>query len=335
MVADSPCFAWQWDEAASSCTIDKTSYAQGANHAGVDSGLPGSFTSSKTSVVFSTSVNAGAKILHNALGEQGFFVLAGHAAAGVTSAASSAASIETLLATLKARDPSAALLGSGDLAPAAGDLFAAASVTASGVPPGQSVSLSLAHAWHYPHFFWFRDRFSGSDNGVRYTSTYADVHAVAASIDLNTTTQQLLDWQRVFIGLPDPLLRDGVMNLFNHVRSAIWHGGDEQQYRQWESFEFSDWSNPTNGDERHLPYFHYLPETMKSKLMTEINHLEHTVGPVKGMFPCVVVSGASDHQLGIDPCLGSIATHPDDITMVRDQFHDFLLKNSGFHAKTR
>ena len=77
-----------------------------------------------------------------------------------------------------------------------------------------------------------------------------------ASIDLGSTAQSLLDWQQVFRGLPHPLLRDATFNLLNHMRSAIWHANG--QYRQWESFEFADWLNPTNGDERHLPYFHYV-----------------------------------------------------------------------------
>jgi hypothetical protein len=146
----------------------------------------------------------------------------------------------------------------------------------------------------------------------RYTNTFESVHAVAASLNITRITARLLGWQRVYAGLPSPLLRDGTFNLFNHLRSSMWTAADE--YRQWESVEFTDWSNPTNGDERHLNYFHVLPDSMRSKLLAEVAHAQDP----DGMFYCVVVSRPHDSQWGgADPCgSATVMGHPDDITMV-------------------
>ena len=252
--------------------------------------------------------------LHNALGSEGFFVPAGQDA-GVTAGSGSAVSIEALLAVLMAPLPAQALSDGGRQG-APDELFQAAAATASHVAPGDSVSLSVAHAWRFPHYYWYRDTHGGTDNGVRYTLNFQDVEAVAASIQLKNVTQNLGDWQSIYAGLPSPLLRDASFNLFNHIRSAIWHREDNQ-YRQWESYEFADYMNPTNGDERHVPYFNYLPETMRSKLLTEVNLLQEPTG----MFPCVVVSAAHNNQKS-DPCAGQTLTHPDDITMMLIAAHE-------------
>lgn len=98
------------------------------------------------------------------------------------------------------------------------------------------------------------------------------------------------------------------------------------EYRQWESVEFADWSNPTNGDERHLNYFHVIPDSMRSKLLAEIAHAQDP----DGMFYCVVVSEQHDRQWGDgDPCgSATVYGHPDDITMVMVGVYEFfMMKN--------
>jgi glycogen debranching enzyme len=61
----------------------------------------------------------------------------------------------------------------------------------------------------------------------------------------------------------------------------------------------------------------YLPETMKSKLLTEVNYLQEPTGE----FPCVVVGAADDNQFS-DPCASQTRHHPDDITMVLIAAHE-------------
>ena len=89
----------------------------------------------------------------------------------------------------------------------------------------------------------------------------------------------------------------------------MWFAKDIE-YRQWESLEFTDFLNPTNGDERHLNYFHMAPATMRSQLLTMASRAHNA----DGMFYCVSVSAPNDHQFGVgDPCPPS--DHPDDIAM--------------------
>jgi len=124
---------------------------------------------------------------------------------------------------------------------AAGNLFAGAVVSARGIAPGANIDLSIRSCVVFPHFYWYRDAFAGSDNGVRYTGTYADVDAVASALNLTAVTSDLLAWQHVYAGVPDPLIFDATFNLFSHSRSALWDKAGE--WRQWESFEFIDWGN--------------------------------------------------------------------------------------------
>ena len=253
--------------------------------------------------------------LHNGLGSEGFYVLPGQDSSHIVGSGS-AGSIEDLLATLNEPVPAQALSAHRSNAP--GDGFHAVAVTAPAVQHGDTVSLSVAHTWYFPHYFWYRETHSGSDNGVRYSEqSFHDAEGVAASINLRQATQSIADWHSIYDGLPSPLLRDAVLNLFNHVRSAVWHRNEDSQYRQWESYEFADYMNPTNGDERHVPYFAYLPETMKSKLLTEVNLLQEPTG----MFPCVVVGAAGDNQFS-DPCIAQTDAHPDDITMMLIAAHE-------------
>jgi hypothetical protein len=423
--ADPQCFAWQFAGASKSCTFDNSSYAQGANLNGADSGLPGNFSYSASGVSFTTRVvqpanptaqaptqcqtapalkgqditgdtprrmvvaegqpgldacraaccnqtqppcnawvvadktaPAGARPApcvagraccwrmagkiqvdhhgpgwatssvgktgvaprptahqeHNALGSEGFFVPAGQAS-DLVSGSGSASSIESLLAVMNQADPPAALnlLRKNS----AEDLFQGAVVTAASVAAGHSVSLSIAHVWHFPRYFWYRDSNGGSDIGVRYTLQFDSVESVAASIKLRNATRNLRAWHSIFAGLPSPLLREASRSLFNHVRSAAWHRTEQQQYRQWESYEFADYMNPTNGDERHVPYFAVVPETMKSKLLTEVKLMQEPTG----MFPCVAVGRKNDQQLS-DPCAGQTRKHPDDITMLLIAAHE-------------
>ena len=199
-------------------------------------------------------------------------------------------------------------------------LFAAASVTAVAVPPLANVSMTVAHAWHYPRFFWYRDRNGGSDNGVRYSNTYPTVDSVVPALNLTTLAGNLAAWQKVYRGLPHPVLQDAAFNVFNHLRSGMWHANGE--YRQWESVEFTDWSNPTNGDERHLNYFHVLPDTMRSKELSQIAHAQDA----DGEFNCVVVSKPADNQWGTDPC--AAVKHPDDVTMVMVGIYEhYMMRN--------
>ena len=129
----------------------------------------------------------------------------------------------------------------------------------------------------------YRDSHTGSDNGVRYSDTFpGGTTAVLKSLNVTTIANRLLAWQSVYAGLPHPLLRDATFNLFSHLRSSMWHSagqapgdGGVAQYRQWESLEFVDWSNPTNGDERHLNYFHVLPGAMKSQLLAQVANAQH------------------------------------------------------------
>jgi hypothetical protein len=191
----------------------------------------------------------------------------------------------------------------------AGDLFAMAAASINGLAPGATASLSIVHAWHYPHFFFYRDAFTGSDNGVRYASYFDSAAAAATSLNLTQIAANILSWQDVFSGLPDPALADAAFNLFAHSRSSMWFHERGEEYRQWESLEFTDYLNPTNGDERHLPYFHLAPEAMRSQLRMMVAHARNA----DGMFYCVSVAGANDAQYGNDPCGPS--DHPDDIAM--------------------
>jgi hypothetical protein len=148
---------------------------------------------------------------------------------------------------------------------------------------------------------------------------------VYASLNLTRMTTGLLAWQSVFRGLP-PVLQDNVFSVFSHVRSSMWTR-KEAQYRQWESVEFTDWSNPTNGDERHLPYFHYLPDAMRSKLLAEAKYAQDS----DGEFQCIVLSGGGDKQWGTgDPCSdkGPGPHHPDDITMFFVGVYEHVLLNN-------
>jgi hypothetical protein len=86
---------------------------------------------------------------------------------GCTAGAGAAASVDALLAVLGAANPAATLNRAPFRSPSPGALFAAASVTATGVAASDTVSLTVVHAWHYPHFFWYRDSYGGSDNGNR------------------------------------------------------------------------------------------------------------------------------------------------------------------------
>ena len=188
----------------------------------------------------------------------------------------------------------------------------------SGVPASGSVSLSVYHAWHYPHFYWFRDGLNGSDVGQRYANTYAGVADVAASIDLSRTAQRLLAWQSVYAGLP-PLLQDAAFNLLNHIRSSMWLRDGE--YRQWESVEFPDWGDSTNNDERHVPYFHAVPESMESQLRTWMRRAQNP----DGSFYCIFISAPGDAQYGRgDPC-DPAGPHPDDIAMMLVTAYEHLM----------
>ena len=324
-VQDDACVAWQWAEAAGACLLDAAPAAQialGANLAGVDAGHPGAFAvagggADPASVVFANRNNASAAAQrHNAIGEQGLFAVAASSdddGATFTYGAASGASADALLATLGggSGSPSAALhrLGTGAPAGAAGDLFAMASVSVSGLAPGANASLSVVHAWHYPRFFWYRDAFGGSDNGVRYAARFGGAADVQAALNLTSLADNLLAWQGVYAGLPFDVLGDAAFNLFAHARSSMWFLRDEE-YRQWESLEFSDFLNPTNGDERHLNYFSLAPEAMRSQLRTMVAHARNA----DGMFFCVSVSCAGDAQFcASDPC--PPADHPDDIAM--------------------
>lgn len=241
------CFSWQWtaEGAAAGCALDSINYALGANAAGIDSGHPGHYSrgaqgagGAAASITFETTIVPTATLLHNALGAQGLYALPTATAASRASyGAGSAATLEALLGTLAQPDPGAAM--SALPVGGAGDLFAGAVVSVAEITPGATVDLSIVHAWHYPHFYWYRDAFSGSDNGVRYASSFPDVDAVAASLNLTAISADLLAWQLVFCGLPDPLLFDAALNLFSHSRSALWDAAGE--WRQWESFEFTDW----------------------------------------------------------------------------------------------
>ena len=126
----------------------------------VDSGNPGSFrftpktAASGAGVVFTTNVIA-SSLAYNGLGSQGLFVPPGVLCPSCSAGAGAATSVDALLAILKAANPSAALNLQSTSPPPPGSLFAAASATAVNVSPGDSVSLTVAHAWHYPRFFWY------------------------------------------------------------------------------------------------------------------------------------------------------------------------------------
>jgi hypothetical protein len=315
---DPTCLSWQWED-PSTCMFDSKVLAQGFNSAGIESGHPGLFQvngggSSPVSIVF-TNRNASNNTLqsHNAIGSQGLFtfpVQIDGTAMQSYYGASSGDSAEELLATLTEINPSLFLkdnLFQGSSSST--NLFAIASSTLLNLMPGSNASLSIAHVWHYPHFYWYRDTFGGSDNGVRYSLQFDSVYDIAASLNLTTLTQNLLAWQGVYSGLPDEVLSDAAFNLFAHSRSSMWFLRDEE-YRQWESLEFTDFLNPTNGDERHLNYFSLSPAAMRSQLRTMVKHAQNA----DGMFYCVSVSCAGDTQFcSSDPC--GPADHPDDIAM--------------------
>ena len=63
---------------------------------------------------------------------------------------------------------------------------------------------------------------------------------------------------------------------------------------------------------------------MRSKLLTEIDIAQDA----DGMFPCVIVSGPHNRQVGSDSCDRKPSTHPDDITMVLIAAHEqFMMAN--------
>ena len=211
------------------------------------------------------------------------------------------ASAEDLLVTLKSANPTQSLNTlQNNKTDSRTLLFAAAAVQVLNLPADANASLSIAHTWYYPHYYWYRDSHGGSDNGVRYTNTFPTIQSVAASLNLTTMAENLVEWDQVYSGLPDLVLQDAAFNLFSHLRSSMWHRSGE--YRQWESFEFVDWSNPTNGDERHLNYFHVLPEAMRSRLLTIINKAQDS----DGMFHCMPgrLFRSHPHRCGCVLCCG-------------------------------
>lgn len=200
-------------------------YPLGANRAGTDSGTPGTWSVvAKQSVTFTTKVHPIAQQF-NGLGAQTLQFPDGGVCAGCTSGVGVGDSIEDLLEVLRSGEglsgeAGASLSGGGNAT--SGMLFAAASVTAVAVAPGSSVAMSVAHAWHFPRDFWFRDSHSGSDIGVRYSNTYPSIGTIVPSLNVSTVANNLLAWQRVYSGLPHPVLQDAAFNLFNHMRSAAW-----------------------------------------------------------------------------------------------------------------
>lgn len=267
--AAAPCFAWQFQATTGTCWLDTVGYAQGANSgAGVDSGIPGGFTvynpnttSTTPWVVFTTADPPPTHpLLHNALGSHGLFVLPGSTSPGSGASLSYSVAVgdtmEGLLTPLRLKGSAPAAELSSPYQPSAGcvsGLFGAAVASVTGLLPGESASLSIAHAWHFPHYYWYRDSFTGSDNGVRYSHTFGDVHSVVASLNLTSTANTLVAWQTVFSGLPHPLLKDAAANLLSHLRSSMWLKSGE--YRQWESLEFTDWANPSES----LPFLFFCP----------------------------------------------------------------------------
>jgi hypothetical protein len=313
--ASQPCLSWQFQASQGLCWLDAQRHAQGANAAGFDSGFPGAFSAAQgpPGVVFSTTASK----LHNALGSQGLFALGGAAGSGALSfGAAAAETLEGALAQvlLAPTLPS----GAGGVG-AAGQLHGAAAARVAGLGAGDSASLTLAHAWHFPTFFWYRDSFAGSDNGVRYANTFATLADVVRSLNATAICARLLAWQAVYAGLPHALLRDAAANYFSHLRSSVWHA--DGQYRQWEALEFTDWGNPTNGDERHLPYLFAAPGAMKSQLLTWVEHAQND----DGSFFCIIVSAAGDRQYGHgDPCANA-PPHPDDISMIMIAAYEQLI----------
>ena len=162
-----------------------SAYTQGFNRAGVDSGNPGDWSIIPSHSVVFTARTASTATPYNGLGSQGFFFPAGGVCDGCTARVSTAGSLEELLGALRSGGGLPAT-GSGSDS-AADALFAGASVTAIGVASGSGVSMTVVHAWHYPHFYWYRDSDQGTDNGVRYANTYPAV----ASIPLATESQMI------------------------------------------------------------------------------------------------------------------------------------------------
>jgi hypothetical protein len=173
------CYAWEWNSAQSTCFKDTSGYALGANRALFDSGFPGAFSFTNSSVVFTTAATPSAATKkHNGLGSQGFFVpppsfskSKGGSKGGSTSVSygvGSGNSVAALLSTLKSTNPSKMLTeqygagAAGVSASAAGAaeggcvdcLFAGASVSVQDLEPARSVSMTLQHAWHYPIYYW-------------------------------------------------------------------------------------------------------------------------------------------------------------------------------------
>jgi hypothetical protein len=333
-IFDNTCLSWQWNNKTMSCLKDSSQIFQGANAAGYDSGHPGIFivnrqeqptttTSSSrfprqeqttASIVFTTRNVSDSTIRgHNALGSQGLFTFPVYIDGDVQNisyGASSSSTAEALLATLSDQNPSNTLHTlSSSSSSSSSDLFAMVSSSLVNLMPGSNASISLIHAWYYPHFFWYRDTFDGTDNSVRYTKQFNSIYEVVDSLNLTKLTTNLLAWQNIYSGLPDPILSDAAFNLFAHVRSSMWFAKDEE-YRQWESLEFTDFLNPTNGDERHLNYFTVTPAAMRSQLRTMVKYAHNS----DGMFYCVSVSCANDAQFcSSDPCPPT--DHPDDIAM--------------------
>ena len=104
VASTAPCLVWQYQASQGLCWLDTQQYAQGANAAGLDSGLPGAFTTSQSppGVVFSTLPAPPTQTkLHNAMGSQGLFALPSDTESGaLTYGLATGESIEGALAQL-------------------------------------------------------------------------------------------------------------------------------------------------------------------------------------------------------------------------------------------
>ena len=225
------CFAWQWTRSSSVCSFDRTGYSLGANGADTDSGHPGVFSTDEANVsrvVFTHTPRGPTPAPYNGLGSQGLFILNSSSDSGrIKSGVAAAQTIEDLLSTMVEKDPASAMQRIGAPPEDTLNLVAGAVVQVTQLTPGDSASLSLAHTWVFPKFYWYRDSYQGSDNGVRYSLNYPTPEVAASSLNLTRISRRLRAWQSVFAGLPGggaaSLMGDAFFNYFAHSNSAIWH----------------------------------------------------------------------------------------------------------------
>ena len=131
--------------------------------------------------------------------------------------------------------------------------------------PGETKTVSLVLAWHFPYRTHFSNR---QRTGNYYAKLYKDAGEVAEKVlgRLPGTWQNLLQWQKLCFdnGLPD-WLQDALLNsLGTMAKTGMWT--EDGRWRQWESFSCPAVDPLHIHFYRSLPYVLLFPELQKSQL---------------------------------------------------------------------